>query len=349
LQALFVNCTDHCNLACRHCIKAAGPSFRTAIAKDLLFAILDEFAELGGKVVIFTGGEPFLYPHLREALLRAGELKLDSLILTNGTLLDEPWARLLGGLKVRLHVSLEGPTAETNDAVRGTGSFELAVRGARRLTEACVDWGVQTTVSSQNAELLPDILRLAKELGARNLAVANMDRYGRAATNHPELIPTRSQQRYIAEVVKRVADIGSLPVESTYLQWLALFENGRPPEPNGYLLRCGAGRVKCAITADGIMLPCLKFFQMPCGNVAREGFTAVWERSTVLRSLRQLAQTRTVEANATCAKCRFAPCCNGGCRAVVHNETGDLYGPDPICWQQSQCDLCLVESHDQDQ
>lgn len=70
--------------------------------------------------------------------------------------------------RLSLHVSLDGATAATNDAVRGKGSFERILAGIRNLVEAGFAPTISTVITRQNAEQMKDMVRLVKDLGARN-------------------------------------------------------------------------------------------------------------------------------------------------------------------------------------
>ncbi len=62
-------------------------------------------------------------------------------VLTNATLMPERTARRLAEIEaassysLEIRVSLDGPSPETNDPIRGAGTFERAMAGVRRLLE----------------------------------------------------------------------------------------------------------------------------------------------------------------------------------------------------------------------
>ncbi len=102
---------------------------------------LADAVRLGVKEYYFTGGEPFLNPEMEailEATLRAGP----ATVLTNGLLLGEARCRRLGLLAVAsdysldLRISLDGYSAETNDPIRGEGTFEKILEGAGNVAAA---------------------------------------------------------------------------------------------------------------------------------------------------------------------------------------------------------------------
>ncbi len=132
-----------CNLACTHCFVSCSPTNRTHdhLSLDTVRRHLDEAAALGVKEYYFTGGEPFLNPEM-EAILAATLAVGPATVLTNGLLLDPERCRRLAALSAAsdysldLRVSLDGFTAEANDAIRGEGVFDRAMAGIRNLATA---------------------------------------------------------------------------------------------------------------------------------------------------------------------------------------------------------------------
>ncbi|MEM8931261.1 MAG: radical SAM protein [Acidobacteriota bacterium] len=126
-----------CNLACSHCFISCSPTNRTheMLSLEEVQRYLDEAVVLGVKEYYFTGGEPFLNPDMEailEATLRIGPAN----VLTNGLLLDAARCRRLAALSeasdysLDLRISMDGYDAETNDPIRGRGTFERIVKGA---------------------------------------------------------------------------------------------------------------------------------------------------------------------------------------------------------------------------
>lgn len=144
LDTLWLQLTGTlCNLACRHCFISCGPQEMRVPVMSLsrIEALLTEAEELGVREYYLTGGEPMLHPAFFEVLERV--LKQGpATVLTNGLLIDEEaagrfrglWERSTYSLDVR--VSLDGMTAEENDAVRGRGTFARIVAGIAALSRA---------------------------------------------------------------------------------------------------------------------------------------------------------------------------------------------------------------------
>jgi AdoMet-dependent heme synthase len=148
-----------CNLACTHCFISCSPTNHTHEMMSLaeVERTLAEAVRLGVKEYYFTGGEPFLNPEL-EAILAATLRVGPASVLTNGLQLDPARCRRLAALadgsdySLDLRVSLDGTTAEANDAIRGEGTFARALDGVRNLAAAGLNPILTTTeVYGENA------------------------------------------------------------------------------------------------------------------------------------------------------------------------------------------------------
>jgi uncharacterized Fe-S cluster-containing radical SAM superfamily protein len=131
-----------CNLECVHCINASGPRdpWLKPLRPEVARRAIREAEDLGVKEIYFTGGEPFLHAEMLGLLGDALEVA-PTTVLTNGTLIDEAMADALVALARRasysleVRVSLDDTDEETNDRVRGAGSFSRAVAAIVMLNE----------------------------------------------------------------------------------------------------------------------------------------------------------------------------------------------------------------------
>lgn len=144
LDSLWIQVAgSSCNLRCAHCFNRSGPGNRDLepLSREDVRGLLDRAADAGVRDVVFTGGEPFLHPEMAEI---AGDTlsRFPATILTNGTLLTErPVGRLADAAaesrySLEIRVSLDAPSEEKNDAIRGKGSYERALAGLSRLERA---------------------------------------------------------------------------------------------------------------------------------------------------------------------------------------------------------------------
>lgn len=132
-----------CNLRCRHCFISCSPDNHSFwfMSREAVREALDQSAELGVKEYYFTGGEPFMH-HEMEGILEDALQFGPATVLTNATLFRprrvEALRRIAGNSDnaLQLRVSVDGPSASTNDAIRGEGAFARAMEGVGRLAAA---------------------------------------------------------------------------------------------------------------------------------------------------------------------------------------------------------------------
>jgi len=131
-----------CNLTCHHCFISCSPKNDAFgfLTSGEVQRRLEESVPLGVKEYYFTGGEPFLNPEMTailELALRYGP----ATVLTNGTVLNDDWLARLRGAEERsiysleFRVSIDGFSPETNDPIRGAGTFVRAMEGVMKLVE----------------------------------------------------------------------------------------------------------------------------------------------------------------------------------------------------------------------
>jgi len=134
---------------------------------------LHESEKLGVKEFYFTGGEPFLNPEMFEILHETLAIG-PATVLTNGTIITRRRAQLLAELVqqtanvLEIRVSLDGFTAESNDRLRGKGSFRMAIKGITRLVEvgfSPIITAVQTWSDCENKRVVDSARELLKSIG----------------------------------------------------------------------------------------------------------------------------------------------------------------------------------------
>lgn len=182
--------TERCNLRCTHC---AVPEEDSPAGEELTLeewqAFLTTVMAQGVDRIVLSGGEALLR---RESLDLAGFAlergATQVVIVTNGTVFSATTTSRLAALQQRwsaldVHVSIDGATAGTHDAIRGRGTFDRTLRGVARLRAAGgrVD-GVHTVVHRGNRHELAAARDLATELGARSWTVFPVAALGRGAT-----------------------------------------------------------------------------------------------------------------------------------------------------------------------
>ncbi len=164
-----------CNLTCSHCFISCSPendSFKF-LDRETVRKYVAEAQVQGVKEFYFTGGESFLNKEIYgilEDTLKVGPVS----VLTNGTVIRKRVAKKLKRISdntiysLELRVSLDGFTAETNDKLRGKGSFDSALKGITALVEVGflpIITAVQTWPDSERLQTLEAFKTLLGGIG----------------------------------------------------------------------------------------------------------------------------------------------------------------------------------------
>jgi uncharacterized protein len=159
-----------CNLDCDYCFFLSkellyeGSRFR--MADELLETYIRQLIEAHGPApevtVAWQGGEPTLMglDFFRRSLdherrwARPGQ-RIINTIQTNGTLIDDEWARFFRENGFLVGLSIDGPR-DMHDAYRvdkgGKPTFDRVMRGLGHLRDHGVQWNALTTLHTANAE-----------------------------------------------------------------------------------------------------------------------------------------------------------------------------------------------------
>ena len=187
--------TYACNLACVHCLSSSGKRDPRELSTRQCMDIIDELERMQVFYVNIGGGEPTVRPDFWELVDYATAHHVGVKFSTNGVrITPDVAARLAASDYVDVQISLDGATAEVNDAVRGVGSFAMAVRALENLSAAGFsDAKISVVVTRHNVDQLDEFAALASRYGA-TLRITRLRPSGRGADVWEELHPTAAQQ-----------------------------------------------------------------------------------------------------------------------------------------------------------
>src|SRR5215472_7950505 len=168
-RLIFWEVTKGCNLRCIHCRATATElSSPTDLPTRTALGLIDQFAAAANPILVLSGGEPLYRADIFQLARYASDKGLRVALATNGTLVTKDVARMIVDAGVRrVSISLDGADAATHDAFRGIpGAFNAAVQGLRNLKNLGMSVQINMTIARHNAHQLPDVLQLARNLGA---------------------------------------------------------------------------------------------------------------------------------------------------------------------------------------
>jgi mycofactocin radical SAM maturase len=313
--------TYACNLSCVHCLSSSGRRDPRELSTDECKAVIDELERMQVFYVNIGGGEPTVRPDFWELVDYATEHHVGVKFSTNGVKITPTVAeRLAASDYVDVQISLDGATAEVNDAVRGTGSFATAIRAMENLAAAgFVGFKISVVMTRQNVDQLDAFKAIADRYQAQ-LRITRLRPSGRGADVWDELHPTADQQRELYEWLLARGE-GVLTGDSFF--HLAGYGESLPG-----LNLCGAGRVVCLIDPVGDVYACPFAIHdsFRAGSVRDAGgFDRVWQDSELFADLRR------PQTGGACSSCSAYDACRGGCMAAKFFTGLPLDGPDPEC------------------
>lgn len=244
---VFFHILTACNLRCSHCYINPEQHGRETLDKETVLKWLQIFAEDKLKTnLILLGGEPTLHPDLAEIVARAKEMGFSTTVDSNGYLHHDFLQKTSPAELDYLSFSLDGPTAEINDPIRGQGVFETCVQGVKDALALGHRVSLIYTVSGKNIEYLHLMPALLKELGVQKFFIQVIGLRGESAKS-PDSLQVDRQRWFevVPEVARQVAALGiSVTWPKVYLAEDEPFEcAGNVAEnyfifPNGRVYQC---------------------------------------------------------------------------------------------------------------
>ena len=340
------NFTYKCNLKCKHCYLDAGGDFGHELSTSEALKVVDQIADFGVTSLAFSGGEPLMRRDFFEVAKHAADSGLYVSVATNGTLLNRENVKVLKKIGVNyVEVSVDGVYPETHDDFRGiNGAFNKTLDGIT----ACVEEGMCTcfavTATKNNLKEVPPILEMARKVGARRFTLFNFIPTGRgkdffeldpSPTEREEILKFLNQKLHedtglaIMTTTPQLARVAiQCPTQEAVVMPLAHMSatkmNRKAQALADFIGGCGAGRFYCAVSPEGLVQPCV-FLPIVVGDLTKERFSQIWNRSPVFDILRDRANLK-----GRCGKCSFKYVC-GGCRARAYAYFSDYLAPDPGC------------------
>ena len=205
LRCAKIKITSRCNLRCTMC-KYWQTESEEVLSSERWRGVFGELALLGCRKIHFSGGEVFLRPDFLDLAEDAVGRGLKVNLTTNGTLLTKDGARRLARMGVNgVSVSLDGATAKSHNRVRGRDyAWRRTLKAVAWLRRYSADLTLRVNfvLMRSNYEALPDMVRLAGELGANDLLPMPVDEKGPRKLR----LSAREIRHYNREVAPAVAE-----------------------------------------------------------------------------------------------------------------------------------------------
>jgi radical SAM protein with 4Fe4S-binding SPASM domain len=313
-----------CNLKCPFCYASAFTKKRINNLKgELSFeeikSIILQAKNLGAKTITLGGGEPLIYPKIKELISFINSKKLIPLIFTNGLAISKELSKFLfsknSSIIMKLN-SLKEPAI--HDEMVGN------IKGVHAKIRKRLDILIETGFNKTK----PTRLAIESVISRRNLAeIPNIFRYARRNNIHPylELVtPSGRGKNYNKVLSKKEAkrifyDLLKIDESEFGLTWI--------PHPPQIANSCQFFLTAIYIGANGRVQPC-PTVDIELGNLRSEKLSEIIKKPLT-------AKFKNIKNNIK-GKCRDCIKCDNlcyGCRGAAFGVSGDAFGQDPVCWR----------------
>jgi MoaA/NifB/PqqE/SkfB family radical SAM enzyme len=276
-KQLLWDITGQCNLFCQHCYAYDKYEWRNKeriqrsdMTLEESKRFLSQAKAMGFNHVHLLGGEPLLRADVLDILTFARQdLDLKITMNTNGLLLTPRMIDSLIDLEIyQVAVSFEGTTAQTHDAIRGSGTFERTRKNLKKLGDCVIARGadmlvgVGYVITHAGLSDVKNVFQFALDNSANGLTVDFISKDGRAVEFFEELdYPEENAITALEELMESASGrvppgfVFQLNVKPRLRRYLS--------ERYGVLLKgeafgdlCPAGNHAMLVENDGVTTPC---------------------------------------------------------------------------------------------
>lgn len=335
MRAVYWNLTDRCNLRCRHCYlhdELTSPSEHPPHELNThdCLKIVDQCDEARAFYVNLLGGELFCRSDIMVILRYLGEKRFWTKITTNGTLITENIARDLADIGLKgMFLSLEGPSPETNDVIRGKGAFEKTIKGISYIRDYGIPFDIQVTIFNTNCDKIEQIADFCSNLTAERVVFESFN-YFSSTQQSFSLIPNREETFAAARKIRELKTTYPKGFISSSADAALRFLSSDPDSgaKGKKLVRCDLGSTQIGILSNGDVIPCIYMRDQILGNLMETRLSEI-PHLPGFKEFKDLREVTIDEANEQCSVCEWRYICGGGCRGRAYLRYGDLLSPDP--------------------
>ncbi len=332
LSLMIKPSSSTCNLKCDYCFyldesfNRESPN-RGFMSYDTMENIIKKAFEMDCRVsFIFQGGEPSLIGLAwfekfieMESLYKKDDSIIEHFFQTNGTNIDEKWAKFFKDNNFLVGVSYDGHNRIHDihrTQVNGKKSSRLVNKGLANLKTEGVEYNILSVVTNEVAENIDIVYQ----------GLLDKEAYFQQFIACLDPILESNENKYLDPVVYgkfliRLFDLWTRSLDDGYNVSIRLFNNfisilmGYPPEACDMMGNCS---IQYVIEADGDVYPC-DFFCLDSyklGNINTESYSDFDKQRTEIKFVE-----KSLIKPDECIECKYFNLCRGGCPRYASKET----------------------------
>ncbi len=309
-----------CNFNCPYCYVPEDIYFKEELTPEEIRDAILQAKDLGAQKIIILGGEPTIYPHIRQMIHFIRENGLIVEMFTNGSGITAAFARELYAGNVRVVLKMNTFREDLQDRLAGTtGACRIIQNALNHLKQAGYPsekgfLAVSTIICRQNIDELPRLWQWLRDQGI---------------APYFEIMTPQSKARE-----NKWLEVDPVDIKKLFVRIAAIdkerYDKNWTPQPPLVGNKCLRHQFSCVVTSKGDVMPCVGV-NLPIGNLREGKLAEILRTSEVMGKLKDYRHT--IKGN--CATCCQAEECYG-CRGAAFQLTGDYLASDPLCWRNAE-------------
>lgn len=326
--------TRDCNLRCSFCYaKNAGYRAVDRIDCEDLKKIVDFCREARVKYIVFTGGEPLLYPYLSNILqyIKAKRPEMIVAIPTNGILLEDITfcEKLIMEGVGYFDLSMKGNSPQQWQTATGYNGYHKQMQAIRNLASMSVEFTCSMVITAENVMTFCDAVQSAYNNGARQFSFTfNIDNNANVKEKGIKYLK-KNDPFYLVEAFLMQMDRLNAITDDWWIEYsypICLYSKEQLVQLEGRLASPCQIHMKNSVTFDTKMelLPCDMYIEQKIGKLGKD-FSSNQEyfefikQSNYQRIMNPLQRLPSDE----CKTCDYLHSCYGGCPVLWKNYSFD--------------------------
>lgn len=212
--------TYKCQLQCPHCFLTAMNKINNySLDFEVIKKIIEDAHQNNVFMMIISGGDPILYPHIYDILDLLKKYNILPLLGVTGVGITTEIAIKLKKYGIDyIQVSLDGYSENTNKKYRGKGNFEAVIKSIKILQEFEIKVNLAICLDKNNANTIEKYLQFALDLHIYKMKVA----FWQSVQNHKtELLLSEIDKMNIKSICEKYNKIKKF-------NWISIVDKVNP-------------------------------------------------------------------------------------------------------------------------
>lgn len=319
LKSIQIEITSLCNERCLHCyIPGENKVHGRMMSTENAIKLIDQFAEMQGLRITFSGGEPFLHKDIFKILQHSRKKDLMIFIQSNISTISDEDIRTLCELNIfNIQVSLYSTEESVHDQITGIkGSWRRTKNNLEKIVANNIPVMISSPMMKQNHHGYVELHNYARALGVFCYVDYVLLAQHNFCTSNLE---TRLNLEETESLIEQILDNDD-SFKSKIASLNSLADLDTEPFAQRFL-KCSILRNSICIAVDGSAYPCPAWQGMVVADAFNSPLSLIWSNNEKVATLRNLDKNKFLK----CQQCNLKNYCDM-CIVYNYNENnGDMF------------------------